>query len=78
MSNTNKQANTNNLRWTPPNIVQKQQQESYYGSYNHRNCQNNFPTNSYTTPPSSTKYHHYNSQSQPTTPHRNPSTSKHE
>ena len=61
MSNTNKQANANNSRWTPPNVVRKQQQEGSYGFYTKRNCQNNFTDNSYATPPPSTRYHHQDS-----------------
>ena len=62
MSNTSKQANANNSRWTPPNVVRKQQQEGSFGFYNKRNCQNNFTDNLYATPPpSTTRYHHYDS-----------------
>ena len=78
MSYTNKQANANKSRWTPPNVVRKQQKDGTFGFYNNRNCQNNFTTNSYATPPPSTRYHPYDSNTQPTTTHHDSyNTQKH-
>ena len=74
MSNTSKQANANNSRWAPPNVVKKQQQEGSLGFYNKRNCQNNFTDNPYATPPPSTKYHHCDSNTHTTTTYHEPYT----
>ena len=69
MTFTNKRATANNFKWTPPNVVKRQQRDDPYGHYNNRYCQNNTPPKTYNNAVlrTSDKYHSPTSHTNHTT-----------